>query len=116
MFELSKKIYAILNVASVTTECTGKVWPLLAEQDKKNFVTYAFSYDGNASKDNRTRNTLIIHCYGESYDKALKMHDAVEAVLQENKIFINTMEPFYVEDTLEAAVRSTYDVRTTNLN
>lgn len=113
MYNVSKIIFNMLNVASITSVATGKVWALLAEQGKVNFVTYAFNYDNSISKDNRTRITLIINCYGQTYDKALQMHDAVEAVLKANKIYMENLASGYVEDTREAAVRSTYDYRIT---
>lgn len=108
MFNQSEYIYSLLNVASITNLATGGVFPLLAEQETNEFVTYNINVNNNQAKDNRTYYVVTINCYSNSYDDALKINDAVQTVLEANNIWMIDAESRYVDETNEANVKSTF--------
>jgi hypothetical protein len=113
MFELSKTIYALLNVAAIKNVATGGVWPLLAEQEVFNFITYALVWQDGITKNSRTSIELRVDCYAKGYNEALIIHDAVEKVLHASGVYLTSMEPDYTHETTEAIVKSTYTFKTT---
>lgn len=111
MEEISKQVYQILNVATIIDVATGLVWPLIAEQETANFVTYAFSGSDNLTKDGRVEIQLEIGSYGVSYTKALQIHDAVASVLNLEGSKLVGLESQYLNETRLCAVYSTYRLR-----
>ena len=113
MFELSKTVFALLNVAAITNVATGGVWPLLGPQESRNFVTYSLEWDRSITKNSRTSVQLNINCYSPKYNDALQLHDAVEKVLDNQSIYLERMTPGYTDEDFDAVVRSTYTLKTT---
>lgn len=114
MFEISEKIFALLNVASVLAEATGGVSPMLSEQRQINFINYTFGSPDVLTKDNRVQLTVKIDFFAESYNKALKMYDAVHQVLSSQGYKVIDFDSEYLNiGTTDCAVYAVYNIRQT---
>lgn len=110
---LSRTIYDILNVTSITDKATGGIYPLIAEQETKNFITYKFNSPTEATKDFRFDLSITISCYSNGYNKSLEMLDEVITVMSSKYGRLESLDSDYLDETNECVASATFNIKLT---
>ncbi len=114
MFEISEQIYSLLNVPEVLSEATGGVSPMLSEQRVQNYINYTFGSPEELSKDKRVQITVKVDFFAVSYNKALKMFDAVDAVMKNKGYKLIDFDSEYLNiETDDCGLYAVYNIRKT---